>query len=119
MPRTVCSEQRIGRIALDLAAQAVDLHVDRALVDRAAVAGERHARHGLARRRRQHAQHLALAVGEADDLVALAQFAARRGETRTGRTARDSDGRLRRRRARLRMLAMRSDSSRGSNGLAT
>ena len=42
-------EQRIGGIALDLAPQAVDLHVDGALVD-GAVAGQRAARHGLARR---------------------------------------------------------------------
>src|SRR5277367_4121225 len=42
-------EQRIGGIALDLAAEPVDLDVDRAFVD-GAVAGERAARHGLAAR---------------------------------------------------------------------
>src|SRR3982074_359573 len=40
-------EQRIGRIFLVLAAQPVDLHVDRALVDGAA-AGQCRARHGFA-----------------------------------------------------------------------
>src|SRR4051794_21480387 len=44
---------------------------------RAAIAGQRHTRHGLARRRREDAQHLALAVGEPDALLAFAQFAAR------------------------------------------
>src|SRR5882724_5817156 len=68
-------EQRIGGIALDLAPQAVDLHVDGALVD-GAVAGQGAARHGLAGRDREDAQHLALAVGQVNDLVALAQFAA-------------------------------------------
>src|SRR5438874_2706594 len=68
-------EEGIGRIALDLAAQPVDLHVDGALVH-AAVAGQCAARHGLARRHAEDAQHLALAVGEMDDLLALAQFAA-------------------------------------------
>ena len=56
-------------------AETVDLHVDRALVDGAA-AGERRARHGLARAGRKDAQHLALAVGQVNDLVAQAQFAA-------------------------------------------
>src|SRR6476620_10913942 len=40
-------EPRIGGIALDLAPQAVDLHVDRALVHRA-VASQRRAWHGVA-----------------------------------------------------------------------
>src|ERR1700748_2616894 len=68
-------EQRACRIALDLAAQPVDLHVDGALVD-AAIAGQRPARHGLAGGDRQDPQHLALAVGEMDDVLALAQLAA-------------------------------------------
>src|SRR5437016_10714422 len=66
-------EQGIGRIALDLAPQAVDLHVDGALVD-AAVAGERGARHGLAGGDAEDAPHLALACGEMDDVLASAQF---------------------------------------------
>ena len=90
-------EQRIGGIALDLAAQAVDLHVDRALADRAAVAGERHARHGLARRRGEHAQHLALAVGQADRSSPLAQFAA--PDVKHEGPEADGFGRRRRRRA--------------------
>ena len=48
MPRTVCRNIGIGRIDLDLAAQAVDLHVDRALVGGDAVAGEFLARHVVA-----------------------------------------------------------------------
>src|SRR5258705_10475158 len=68
-------EQRIGGIAFDLAPEPVDLHVHRALVD-GALAGQGAARHGLARRHGEDAQHLALAVGEMDGLVALAQFAA-------------------------------------------
>src|SRR5262245_16284864 len=70
-------EQRIGGVALDLAAQAIDLDVDGALAGGGAVAGEREARHRLARARGEHAQHLAFAVGEMDDLLALAQLAAR------------------------------------------
>src|SRR5258705_6235695 len=68
-------EQRIGGIARDLAPEPVDLHVNRTLVD-GALAGQGAARHGLARRHGEDAQHLALAVGEMDGLVALAQFAA-------------------------------------------
>ena len=41
-------QQRIGGIALDLAPQPVDLHVNGTLADRAAVAGEREPGHGLA-----------------------------------------------------------------------
>src|SRR4051812_41904593 len=67
-------DQRIGWVALNLAAQAIDLHVDGALVDRTADAGERHARHGLAGRGGEHRQHLALAVGEPHDLVAAAKL---------------------------------------------
>src|SRR3984957_2545110 len=51
-------EQRIGGIAFDLAPQPVDLHVHRAFVD-GTVAGKRAARHGLARRHRENAQHVA------------------------------------------------------------
>src|ERR1700722_15279940 len=69
-------EQGACRIAFDLAPETVDLHVDRALVDRAVAAGQRAARHGFARRGRQDAQHVALAVGEVNHLIALPQFAA-------------------------------------------
>src|SRR5690349_8373361 len=69
-------EQRVGGIALDLATQAVDLHIHRALVDAVAAASQRAARDRLARRVGENAQHLALAVGEMDDLVTITQFAA-------------------------------------------
>src|SRR5436309_2469676 len=96
-------EQRIGGIALDLAPQAVDLHVDRALVHRAA-AGQRRARHGFAGSDRQNAQHFALAVGQVNDLLALAQFAAI--EMKYVRAERDLLQRLhRRRRAALEDIA--------------
>src|SRR6202011_40573 len=68
-------EQRIGGVAVDLAPQPVDLPVPPPLGD-GALAGEGAARHGLARRHRENAQHLALAVGKMDGLIALAQFAA-------------------------------------------
>src|SRR5258708_19566399 len=55
--------------------RSVDLHVHRALVD-GALAGQRTARHGVARRRGENAQHLAFAVGEMNGLLALTQFAA-------------------------------------------
>src|SRR5579872_7412303 len=69
-------QKRIGRIALDLAPQPIDLHIDRALADRAPIAGEREPRHCLARARGQYPYHLALAVGEAHRLLAAAQLAA-------------------------------------------
>jgi len=103
--------------ALDLAAQAVDLHVDGALVD-GAVAGQRAARHGIAARQRQDAQHLALAVGEMDRLLALPQFAALQmidvGPNATCSSVSTGGGAVR-----LRILPIRNTSSRGSNGFAT
>ena len=117
MPRTVCTIERIGRVALDLAAQPVDLHVDGALADRAAdcrpapcAARSRPASPA------KIAQHLALAVGEVDrSRSPLLQFAAREWKTK-GPKRTDSTGGAAAGCARLRMLAMRSDSSRGSNG---
>src|SRR5215472_1397916 len=70
-------DQRIAGIAFDLAPKPVDLHIYSALADRPAIAGERLARHRLARACRQYPQHIALAVGEPDDLVAAAQLATR------------------------------------------
>src|SRR5262249_20581186 len=67
---------RVGGVALDLAAQAIDLNVDGALADRAARPGERLARHRLARRRRQQPKHLALAIGEPDRVLAALELAA-------------------------------------------
>ena len=82
MPRTVCTIQRIGGIALDLAAQPVDLHVDRALADAVATVarparGAAPSRPGLLA---SSAQHVAFAVGEVDDVVAALQLAAREME---------------------------------------
>src|SRR5262249_56668753 len=48
--------------------------------DGAAVAGERLPRHGLARPRRQQAQHLTLPIREPDDLLAAPQLPAREME---------------------------------------
>src|SRR5262245_18032067 len=69
------NEQRIGGITLDLAAQAIHLHVNGALVHRS-TACERKARHRLARLRAQHPKHLALAIRQPHNLLTLAQFAA-------------------------------------------
>src|SRR6267154_4801495 len=71
-------EQWVGGIALDLAPQPVDLNVDRAFADGAAIAGKREARHRVARAGREHPHHLALAIGQTDDLLAAAQLAARK-----------------------------------------
>src|SRR5579871_6832066 len=70
------NDQRISRVALDFAPQAVDLNVDGALADRFIVARKRLPRHRLADIRSEHPQHLALAIGQADRLFALAQLAA-------------------------------------------
>src|SRR5262245_29079941 len=69
-------QQRVGRVALDLAAEAVDLNVDGALADGAAVAGKRKPRHRIAGRGRQHPQHLAFPVGKMDGLLAALELAA-------------------------------------------
>src|ERR1700722_16177787 len=69
-------DERIARIALDLAPKPIDLHVDRALADRFAVSGKRLARHRLADIGGQYPQHVAFAVGQPDRFVAAAQFAA-------------------------------------------
>src|SRR5690606_8988789 len=68
--------QGIGRIALDLAAQPVDLHVDGALAGINAGGGEGLARYGLTGARGEHAQHLAFAVGDAHRLAVARQLAA-------------------------------------------
>src|SRR5580692_9331949 len=69
-------DERIARIALDLAPKPIDLHVDRALTDRFAVSSKRLTRHRLADIGRQYPQHLAFAIGKADRLLAAAQLAA-------------------------------------------
>src|SRR5205807_1769744 len=79
-------EQRIGGIELELAAQPIDLHIDGALAGRAAIAGQRQSRHGLAGRTREQPQHVALTVGEADDLLAAPQLAARDVEAELAET---------------------------------
>src|SRR3954470_10084862 len=69
-------KQRIGGIVLQLAARAVDLHVDGALLRAAARPGERLARDADAGRRAEQAQDFALALGEPDERLAASQFAA-------------------------------------------
>ena len=69
-------EHRVGRIDLDLAAQAVDLHVDRALVGAGAAAGEILAGDVAAGAVAEDGQDLALALGDADDVLVAAQLAA-------------------------------------------
>src|SRR5262249_52299543 len=64
---------------LNLAAQAIDLHVNGPLADRIAVAiaaGKLEPRHGLARRGREQAHHLTLAISEMDHLLAALEVAA-------------------------------------------
>src|SRR5690348_5040949 len=73
-------DQWIAGIALDLAAQPIDLHVHGALADRPAIAGKRLPRHRLSRVCRQDPQHIALTVGQPDDLVAAAELATREME---------------------------------------
>ena len=108
MPRTVCTNSGLAGLLLDLAAQPVDLHVDGAFRDCAAIAGERQPRHGLSRRRRQDAQHLALAVGQPDDFLAFAQFTARQMIDERP----EADGFHRRRGSRLRTLEDIGDAQR-------
>src|SRR5262249_7237476 len=72
----VLHQQRVGRIVLDLAAQAVDLHVDGALAGRAVVAGERLPRHRLAGGGGEQAQHVALAIRQPHDLLAALELPA-------------------------------------------
>src|SRR5947199_297422 len=76
-PSFSCAMRRIGWIVLDLAAQPIDLHVDRAFTGIAAIAGECQPRHGLAGRSSEQPQHLALAIGEVNDLLAALELAAR------------------------------------------
>src|SRR3712207_3317030 len=61
-------EHRVGRIDLDLSAQPVDLDVDGPLVG-ATPARQILARHVAARALSENVQDLALAVGDADDLL--------------------------------------------------
>ena len=66
---------RIGRIALDLAAQPVDLDVDGALADFRIVADKLVAGYRLTCPRREDRQDLLLAVGQLQRLAATLQFA--------------------------------------------
>ena len=68
---------RVGRIALDLAAQPVDLHVDGALADLGFAADQLVARDGLAGARGEDRQDLLLAVGQLQRLAAPLQLAPR------------------------------------------
>src|ERR1700754_1451600 len=65
---------RIGRVAFDLAAQPIDLDVDRALADLGLVADKLVARYRLARPRREDRQDLLLPVGQLQGLAATLQF---------------------------------------------
>ena len=72
------NEQRIGGIALDLAAQPVDLHIDRAFAGAPPTPVSAMRGTVSPRLRRQQPQHVLLAVGEMDGLLAAPQFAASR-----------------------------------------
>src|SRR5690606_12674795 len=68
---------RVGRVALDLAAQPVDLDVDGALADVGFPGDEFVARNGFAGAAGEDRQYLLLAVGQLERLAAALQFAAR------------------------------------------
>ncbi len=72
MPRTVCTNSGLAGLVSILRRRRLTWHVDGALTHAAAIAGERHARHRLARRCGENAQHFAFAVGQANDVLALA-----------------------------------------------
>ena len=110
--------ERIGRVGLDLAAQAVDLHVDGALAGRAAGHHQLVAAHRLAGRGGEDRQDLALALGQVDDLAAALQFQLLAVEGERAEAELLDQRRGRAASARLRMALIRSSSSRGSNGLA-
>jgi len=61
---------------LDLAAQAIDLHVNGTLPDRAVSAGERLPCDRVTGCCGEQAQHFALPIGEPHDLLAAFEFAA-------------------------------------------
>src|SRR4051812_1234007 len=65
----------IGRIALDLASEAVDLHVDRALPDFRFTGDEFMARNGFARTACKYCEDFLLAVGKFQGFSALLEFA--------------------------------------------
>ena len=89
----------IGGIDFDLTPQAIDLHVDRALVRPAA--RQRLARDRLARAAREQRQHEALTLGEAHRLLALPQFATLKIESEAAEAERRRRlGRAKRRRRR-------------------
>ena len=113
-------EQRIGGIALDLAPQPVDLHVDRALAGAAAVAGQRAAaapsRPGVAASSRSMSRSRSVRWMISSPRL---QFAAREMKDEIAEAHRFRRWRWRPAASRLRILAIRSDNSRGSNGLPT
>ena len=119
MPRTVCTNSGLaGSRSILRRSRLTWTSTARSLTEPPLPASAS-ARHGFARARGEHGQHFALAVGQADDLVALAQLGAADMEHELAEAERFSTGGAAAGLARLRMLAMRSDSSRGSNGLAT
>ena len=101
--------QRIGGVAFDFVAQAIDLNIHRALVAGAAGPGEHFAGHGFAGVRGQQPQHVALALGQADDFLAAPQIAAMQIEAEA---AEMHMGDLRRRLRRLRPPQDRGDAQR-------
>ena len=114
-------EDRVGGIDLDLAAQAVDLHVDRAFVG-AGAAGEILAGDVAAGAVAEDVEDLALAIGDADDVLVAAQLAAveaiderPEADRLEGRPAPPSAGSAT---ARRKMLLSRRMSSRVSKGFA-
>src|SRR5580658_6406119 len=68
--------QRIGGVALELAAQAVDLNVDGALLRVSGRPRQRLARYADPRRRPKQSKDFALALCQTHDVFAAAQFAA-------------------------------------------
>ena len=87
MPRTVCTNSGLAGSVSILRRSRLTWTSTARSPAAAAGAGQHESRHGLAGPRREQPQHVLLAVGEMDDLIAAAQFAARRCGTRTGRSA--------------------------------
>src|ERR1700760_1818872 len=67
---------RIGGGLFDLASQAIDENIDRPLLRGAARSRQRFARNDRPGICAQQAQHLSLALGDADRIVASSQFSA-------------------------------------------
>ena len=79
MPRHGLEIDRVARIGLDLAAQAVDLHVDGSFAGVVSI-DENVTRHGLSRIGREDPQQIAFALGQPDRIGVLLQVAATKME---------------------------------------